>query len=428
MQTAQETRKQILVVEDEGLIADDIQRRLERLGYAVPAIASSGEEALRFAKSTSFDLVLMDIRLQGEMDGIAAAQALKDQLQTPVVYLTAHADADTLSRATLTEPLGYILKPVGDLNLRSTVQIALYKHEMERRVQASEAWLSTTLRSVGEGIVATNAAGEIVFVNAEAERLTGWTSGEAMGRPLTDVLRLNEESGFRATGNPLFGLLPDERRWLRADFEDGNQHSGRSQLLGEPVGGGAAGLDSGGTGHSGAAGNGSPADPVAEVGGDRQPGGRAGARLQQSADGDLGVRRRTGDGTERRPRPGAGHRDQARRHAGRFHQQAVADAEPAGSVERGGARHQRGDWRDPAPDRAQPGDGPHARAGVGLVRRIGARRPQPVEAGIPQPGAERAGRDAAGRGTADLEFAGRHRRGRARNGAATGRDDTCKFE
>ena len=211
MQPAQ-ARKQILVVEDEGLIADDIQRRLERLGYAVPAIASSGEEALRFARNTAFDLVLMDIRLQGEMDGIATARALKDVLQTPVVYLTAHADADTVSRATLTEPLGYILKPVSDLNLRSTVQIALYKHEMEQRVRAGEAWLSTTLRSVGEGIVATNAAGEMVFVNAVAERLTGWTGAEAIGRPLMDVLHLNEESGGRAAGNPVLDLLPDERR------------------------------------------------------------------------------------------------------------------------------------------------------------------------------------------------------------------------
>ena len=212
MQAAQQARKQILVVEDEGLIADDIQRRLERLGYAVPAVASSGEEALRFARSIPFDLVLMDIRLQGGMDGIATAQALKDELQAPVVYLTAHADADTVIRATVTEPLGYILKPIGDLNLRSTVQIALYKHEMEQRVRASEAWLSTTLRSVGEGIVATNAAGEIVFVNAVAERLSGWTSAEALGHPLMDVLQLNHESTGRAAGDPVLDLLPDERR------------------------------------------------------------------------------------------------------------------------------------------------------------------------------------------------------------------------
>ena len=212
MQAAQEAKKQILVVEDEGLIADDIQRRLERLGYAVPAIASSGEEALRLAHSIPFDLVLMDIHLQGEMDGIVTAQALRDELQTPVVYLTAHADADTVGRATMTEPLGYILKPIGDLNLRSTVQIALYKHEMERRVRAGEAWLSTTLRSVGEGIVATNTAGEIVFVNAVAEQLAGWTSAEAFGRPLLDVLHLADESGARAAGSPVLELLPDERR------------------------------------------------------------------------------------------------------------------------------------------------------------------------------------------------------------------------
>jgi len=208
MQAAQQTKKQILVVEDEGLIADDIQRRLERLGYTVPAIASSGEEAMRYARNTAFDLVLMDIHLQGEMDGIAAAQALKDELQMPVVYLTAHADPDMVSRAKATEPLGYILKPISDVNLRTTVQIAIYKHEMDRRVRASVAWLSTTLRSVGEGIVATNQAGDIVFVNRVAEGLTGWTCADALGRPLMDVLRLQEDA------NPASNLFTSKRRDL----------------------------------------------------------------------------------------------------------------------------------------------------------------------------------------------------------------------
>ncbi len=212
MQAVEESRKQILVVEDEGLIADDIRRRLERLGYAVPATASSGEEALRLARSHSFDLVLMDIRLKGEMDGIAAAQQLRNEMQAPVVYLTAHADQDTVSRATLTEPFGYILKPIADGNLRSTVQIALYKHEMERRLRISEAWLSTTLRSIGEGIVATDANGDIVFLNAVAERLTGFPAPDAAGCALMDVLGLREETSGEPARNPVFDLFPGEAR------------------------------------------------------------------------------------------------------------------------------------------------------------------------------------------------------------------------
>ena len=220
MHAAPKPARRILVVEDEGLIADDIRRRLERLGYAVPAIASSGEEALRLARGTPFDLVLMDIRLQGEMDGIRAAKLLKDELETPVVYLTAHADADTVSRAALTEPLSYILKPVGDLNLRSAVQIALYRHEMERRVRASEAWLAATLGSAGEGIVAAGTAGEIVFLNAAAEQLTGWTNADAMGRSLAEVLRLYEESTGRAASIP-GAAAPGEGRAYRLVARDG---------------------------------------------------------------------------------------------------------------------------------------------------------------------------------------------------------------
>jgi PAS domain S-box-containing protein len=212
MPSNEEQRKQILVVEDEGLIAADIQRRLERLGYPMPSIASSGVEALRCARSTPFDLVLMDIRLKGDMDGIATAHALKAELDTPVVYITAHADQETIGRAKLTEPLGYILKPVTDGDLRSTVQIALYKADMERRLRTSEAWLSTTLRSVGEGIIATDTSGEIVCMNPVAEQLTGWSAADAFGLPLMDVLPLLEESLSQPARNPIFDLFAGECR------------------------------------------------------------------------------------------------------------------------------------------------------------------------------------------------------------------------
>ena len=149
MQLAKDPRNSILIVEDEGLIAADVQRKLEALGYLVPAIASSGKEALRCARSIQFDLALMDIRLKGAMDGIATAQALKTDFGKSVIYVTAHADKDTLNRAKVTDPLGYISKPIRDADLRSVLEISLYKIRMERRLRNSQACLAATLRSVG---------------------------------------------------------------------------------------------------------------------------------------------------------------------------------------------------------------------------------------------------------------------------------------
>ena len=126
---------QILVVEDENIVALEIKSRLEGLGYVVLAIASSGEEAIQKAEETNPDLVLMDIKLKGDMDGIEAAGKIQTRFNLPVVYLTAYAEENTLQRAKITVPYGYILKPFEERELHANIEIAIYKHQMEKKVK-----------------------------------------------------------------------------------------------------------------------------------------------------------------------------------------------------------------------------------------------------------------------------------------------------
>jgi len=138
----------ILVVEDEAIVAKDVQSRLEGLGYAVPAIASSGEQAVRRAAATQPDLVLMDIRIKGEMDGVEAAGQVRDRFNIPVIYVTAYADDATLERAKITEPFGYILKPFETRELHCAIEMALYKHEAGELVKASLREKEALLREI----------------------------------------------------------------------------------------------------------------------------------------------------------------------------------------------------------------------------------------------------------------------------------------
>jgi PAS domain S-box-containing protein len=187
----------LLVVEDESIVAMDIKHRAESLGYEVTAITPSGEEAIELVKKNQVDLVLMDIVLKGEMDGIEAAQKIHDRFDIPVLYLTAYSDEETLIRAKITEPFGYIIKPFEDRELHSAVEIAIYKNEMERKLKESEKWLSTTLESIGDAVIATDKKGTIIFMNPVAREVTGWSQKEAIGKSLKDVFQLiNEDTGL----------------------------------------------------------------------------------------------------------------------------------------------------------------------------------------------------------------------------------------
>jgi len=177
----------ILVVEDEGIIAEDIQISLRDLGYDVFAVVTTGEEAVRTAGESRPDLVLMDVVLQGEMDGIEAANRIRSGLGVPVIYLTAYADDKMLERAKMTEPFGYLMKPFRDRELHSTIEMALFKHELDRQLRESQEWLSVTLNSIGDALIATDKQGFVKFMNPVAQSLTGWREDEAKGRPLKEV-------------------------------------------------------------------------------------------------------------------------------------------------------------------------------------------------------------------------------------------------
>lgn len=181
------TAVRILVVEDEGIVALDLHGRLRSMGFQVSGIAATGEDAIRSAREQQPDLILMDIRLKGEMDGIQAAAEIRKQWPIPIVFVTAHANDSAVKRAMQTGPFGYIVKPFDEKQLRATIEMALHRHCVEKRLQENERWLDATLCSIHDGVIATNAEGRIMFVNSVAEQLTGWSRTEAFGRGFEEV-------------------------------------------------------------------------------------------------------------------------------------------------------------------------------------------------------------------------------------------------
>ncbi len=185
--------KKILVVEDELVVAKNIESRLTSLGYSVPAVVSNGEEAIQKAAEIQPDLVLMDIKLEGEMDGVEAANQIWQRFNIPVIYLTAYGDEQTLQRAKITEPYGYILKPFEIREIHSNIEMALHKHNIETKLRDNEEWLSTVLESIGDAVIATDNEECITFMNPTAVSLTGWKYNDAKGKSLKTVFNIINE-------------------------------------------------------------------------------------------------------------------------------------------------------------------------------------------------------------------------------------------
>jgi PAS domain S-box-containing protein len=179
----------ILVVEDEPIVAKDIQVSLQRLGYRVPAMAASGEDAIRKTRESHPDLILMDIVLKGTMDGVETAKRIREQYDVPVIYLTAYADDHTLERAKTTSPAGYMLKPYQPNELRTTIELALHRTQHDRRMQDDLRKRAMTVRCLGDGVVATDRDACVTYVNPAAQALTGWLHEEAQGISVTAIIR-----------------------------------------------------------------------------------------------------------------------------------------------------------------------------------------------------------------------------------------------
>ncbi len=207
----------ILVVEDETIIAMDIKSRLKSFGYSI-CLAHSGEGAVKKAEEVKPDIVLMDIMLGEGMDGIQAAEHIRAGFDIPVVYLTAYSSQDMLQRAKITQPFGYLIKPFSERELHVAIEVALYKHQMEKKLKEREQLLSATLRSIGDAVIVTDEKGFVKLINPFAEALTGWKQEEAIDKPLESVFNIISEKTHDRVEDPVkkvtregifFGLADD---------------------------------------------------------------------------------------------------------------------------------------------------------------------------------------------------------------------------
>ncbi len=190
-------KQTILIVEDENIIAKDLQMTLERAGYEVAGIFDTSSAAVDFALKHPVDLILMDIRLKGDMDGIQASNLIRQHRDVPVIYLTAFADEDTLRRAKATMPYGYITKPFDEQALLLQIDMALYKHQTEKRIREQEHWLSTTLGSIQDGVISANASGMINYANATALTMLQFREEDILQKPVSWLFqRIRDFSGF----------------------------------------------------------------------------------------------------------------------------------------------------------------------------------------------------------------------------------------
>jgi PAS domain S-box-containing protein len=187
----------ILIVENTQVAAQELQQRLEELGYQVVDVAFSGDEAIEKTKRLRPHLLLMNIRLEGIRGGIEIGTFLRDTCDLPIVYMIDHTSQATIRRAGATGPFGYIFKPFDEKQIFATIETALIRHQLESKLQQSRQWLNTTLTSIGDGVIATDEQGLVRFINPVALEYTAWSHADAIGKSLQEVFVFVDESSHQ---------------------------------------------------------------------------------------------------------------------------------------------------------------------------------------------------------------------------------------
>ena len=191
----------ILVVEDESIVAEDIKNVLLMEGYLVCGIACSGDLALKKVNEHHPDLILMDINLKGNMDGIETSRKIREQLDIPIIYLTAFSEKDTIDRAKLTNPMGYLVKPINRRDMCIAIEITLYKHRADKKINEERNWLNTTLKSISDAVIATDFQGRVKFMNPIARSFSKSGIAQYEGKTLNELFDIRiENPGTCSTG------------------------------------------------------------------------------------------------------------------------------------------------------------------------------------------------------------------------------------
>ena len=220
-------KARIMIVEDEKLVALSIEKCLKTMGYEVPLTVSTGEEAVQKVLELEPDLVLMDIRLKGAIDGVEAANRIKTRYKIPIVYLTAYSEDSTLERAKITEPFGYLTKPFEERTLQATVEMALYRATMQGKLRRNKEKLETILQCIAEGVVVTSVNGTIEYLNPAAQKLLLRDETLSQGVFLQQVFRAVDAYTRKPVVLPVSKILMEGENVQLADLLLHTREQGR---------------------------------------------------------------------------------------------------------------------------------------------------------------------------------------------------------